>query len=251
MNLTFLGSGSAFTVGENNYHSNILLEANGEKLLIDCGSDCRFSLFENNLTHRDINHVFISHLHADHEGGLEWLAFTRKFDHDCEKPNLYICDTLAADLWDHVLSGGLSSVEGHVDLNSYFNVCLLHENKTFFWNGIDIKLIPTLHCMCGSKVMPTYGLFFSLNGSVIWITGDTKFIPDLQMEYYKKADIIFHDCETNEERTNVHSHYEDLLTLPKEIKKKIWLYHFNPGSLPDAIQGGFQGFVQKGQVFYF
>jgi len=29
----------------------------------------------------------------------------------------------------------------------------------------------------------------------------------------------------------VHAHYDELLTLPK---KKMWLYHYGPGPLPDA-----------------
>ncbi len=40
MKLTFIGTGSAFTVGGDNFHSNMILESNThEKMLIDCGSD--------------------------------------------------------------------------------------------------------------------------------------------------------------------------------------------------------------------
>ena len=41
--LTFLGSGSAFTIEDDNFQSNLLLEdlATGKKLLIDCGSNIR------------------------------------------------------------------------------------------------------------------------------------------------------------------------------------------------------------------
>jgi hypothetical protein len=31
----------------------------------------------------------------------------------------------------------------------------------------------------------------------------------------------------------------------------MWLYHYNPGHLPDARADGFRGFVKKGQVFDF
>src|SRR5690348_15307225 len=48
MKLIFIGSGSAFTVAEHNYNSNMLLidSNNAEKLLIDCGSDARHALNE-------------------------------------------------------------------------------------------------------------------------------------------------------------------------------------------------------------
>ena len=39
MRLTFLGTGSAFTM--QNFQSNMLLEDGGRRLLIDCGGDVR------------------------------------------------------------------------------------------------------------------------------------------------------------------------------------------------------------------
>jgi ribonuclease BN (tRNA processing enzyme) len=77
MKITFIGSGSAFTT--NNYHSNILITSNNKNLLIDCGSDARFALKEAGYSFNDIDGIFVSHLHADHIGGLEWLGLTNKF----------------------------------------------------------------------------------------------------------------------------------------------------------------------------
>lgn len=71
MKLIFLGTGSAFTIGASNFHSNMILEDDHKnQLLIDCGSDARFSLHEQGFSHRHITDVYISHLHADHAGVL-------------------------------------------------------------------------------------------------------------------------------------------------------------------------------------
>jgi ribonuclease BN (tRNA processing enzyme) len=249
--LRFLGTGAAFTVGSGNYQSSMILEYDNQKLLIDCGSDTRFSLFDQNLTHRDILSVFVSHLHSDHVGGLEWLAFKTKFDKHCERPNLFIADTLVGPIWNNVLSGGLSSLENcQAALDTYFNVHII-KNNSFVWNSLPISLVPTRHFKSNSIIMPTYGLFFSINGTKIWISNDTQFTPDELKEYYETADIIFHDCETTETKTHVHAHYSELVTLSPNIKKKMLLYDYNPGPLPDAAQDGFKGFVKKGQVFTF
>src|SRR5689334_19296795 len=112
MKLLFLGSGSAFTVGTHNYHSNMLLESEcGDRLLIDCGSDIRFSLYELGLSHKNIQDVYVSHLHADHVGGLESVAAKTKFEPECQKVNLHVPKKLAGDLWNKVLSGSLSSLQ--------------------------------------------------------------------------------------------------------------------------------------------
>lgn len=251
MKLLFLGAGSAFTLDKANFHSNMLLLAdNGEKLLIDCGSDARFSLFEQGYTYKDISDVYISHLHADHAGGLEWLAFSTKFDPSCQKPTLHIHKTLAPSLWQNVLYGGLSSISGEVvNLSSFFNVNTIKMDKGFHWQNIYLQLVQMLHVPKAFSIAYSYGVFFTVNRKTIFITTDTQFSPHLYEYYYKNADLIFHDCETALVPSTVHSHYQELCTLPDDIKSKIWLYHYNSGEKPDAKSDGFLGFVAKGQVF--
>jgi len=253
MKLIFIGSGSAFTVGSNNYHSNMLLQnAEGQNLLIDCGSDARLALHELGLCHRDIHDVYISHLHADHVGGLEWLAFTTKFDNGCTKPNLYINASLVDPLWDSVLAGGLSSLQAEIaTLETYFNVHPIKDNASFTWHNVELHTLQTMHILAGYTIMPSYGLIFTANDLKIFITTDTQFSPHQMEDFYALSDVIFHDCETAGNKSRVHAHYDELLTLPLNIKKKMWLYHYNPGDLPDPVKDGFRGFVKKGQVFDF
>ena len=90
MKLLFLGVSSALSVGDKKYQSNMLIKSSTNRhLLIDCGTDIRHSLYEQGVSHSTIDAVYISHLHADHVGGLEWLSFSKVFiDH--KKPGLYI-----------------------------------------------------------------------------------------------------------------------------------------------------------------
>lgn len=44
MKITFLGSGSAFVTGKENYHSNILIEENSSKMLYDAGTSINDAL---------------------------------------------------------------------------------------------------------------------------------------------------------------------------------------------------------------
>ncbi len=252
MKLTFLGTGSAFTVS-GNYHSNMILESDTKKiLLIDCGSDARHALNELGLSYRDIHSVYISHLHADHVGGLEWLAFTAKFDPAIQKPNLFISEHLVRDLWDKTLSGGLSSIQDEVvTLSSFFHVHAVKEQGFFNWEKTKFTLIQTLHVMSGHAILPSYGLMFAANDSNVFITTDTQYRPHQIHDFYDSANIIFQDCETSETKSHVHAHYDELVTLPEHIKEKMWLYHYNPCKLPDAARDGFRGFVQKGQCFDF
>jgi ribonuclease BN (tRNA processing enzyme) len=249
--LLFLGSGSAFTVGDGNFHSNILLTSDrGSQLLIDCGSDIRFSLHAAQLSYRDITDIYISHLHSDHVGGLEYIGINRRFDPQCDRPHLYLNQAIAADIWEHTLAGGMRSIHQEITtLETFFDPHPLSES--FTWNTLTFQLVQMLHVHNGVFPMPTYGLFFGLNGTRIFISSDTQLCIQQNRDYYEQADLIFHDCETSRNHSPVHANYEQLLTLPAEIRRKMWLYGYQPGVLPNATHDGFCGFVKQGQSFEF
>ncbi len=251
MKLTFLGSGSAFTVGTSNFHSNILLinELNN-KLLIDCGSDIRFSLYKAGYSYVDITDIYISHLHSDHAGGLEYIGLSTQFDTRCEKPNLYLSKDIAATLWSNYLSGAMSIIEGDLaDINTFFCIKSIDSDRSFLWQQIKFNLVKVMHVDGKYLVMPSYGLFFNTGQNQVFITTDTKFCSNWSEDYYKHATLIFQDCEISTKKTPVHAHYDELVTLPDHIKIKMWLYGYQPGPLPSAKKDGFNGFVECGQTF--
>ncbi|MGB6301320.1 MAG: MBL fold metallo-hydrolase [Rivularia sp. (in: cyanobacteria)] len=251
--LLFLGSGSAFTVGTDNYQSNMLLIGDtGKKLLIDCGSDIRYSLYKEGFSYLDITDIYISHSHADHIGGLEYIGFSSKFDPRCEKPRLYLDKEMMGNLWNNSLSGGMKYIENKiVTLEEFFQPVKIDEDKVFSWENIKFNTIKLIHVNSGSVVIPSYGLFFEVNGIKIFLTTDTQMNWDSLKKYYLQADIIFQDCETAKFPSGVHAHYQELLNIPLSIKNKMWLYHYHPGELPNAKKDGFCGFVERGQEFDF
>jgi len=248
MILKFLGSGSAFSM--TNYQTNMLLIKGKEKLLIDAGSDIRFSLKDAGMSYKDITEVYISHLHADHAGGLEYLAFCRYFDPSCEKTDLWISKALEESIWQNTLSGGLGSIQNKImKLSDYFNVIAINQNETIHWNNILITPIQVVHIMDGFSIRPCFGLRIKTKTKTIFITTDTQFNPNQIKDFYASADLIFQDCETTPFKSGVHAHYTELLTLPENIRKKMWLCHYQDGPLPDSKKDGFKGFIVKGQEF--
>lgn len=252
MRFIFLGSGSAFISDPDNYQSNMLVQSPaGKFLLIDCGADARRSLHALGLDHRDISNVYLSHLHADHAGGLEWLAFARKFDgQHCSKPNLYLSQHLVSPLWENTLSGGLTSLSNEpASLSAYFQVHSVADGQSFEWEGIHFQLIKNKHILSPYADMPSYGLFFQVNDHWILLTTDSQFQPEFLLPYYQQATLIFQDCELYAKPSRVHANYQQLKTLAPAIKAKMWLYHYDGPELPNAQADGFRGFVKPRQQF--
>jgi ribonuclease BN (tRNA processing enzyme) len=271
MKLTVLGAGSAFSM--NQYQSNFLLDFDGYKMLFDCGSDIRWAMHDVKLGVNDIDGIYISHLHADHIGGLEWVALNRFFNKSLPKVDLYISEYLVDDLWSDCLKGGLSTYQGAVlGLNDYFNVIVIPENGTIplhkivgldhDYLGWDLTPVQTVHVMSGYKIMPSFGILLKRNKEIkdkvntLYITADTQYSPYQIRDFYAQADLILEDCETANFKSHVHAHYEDLNKLEIEFKNKMWLYHYNdqPWGAADfdamqqmAKHDGFLGFLMPRQ----
>lgn len=247
MQMQFIGSGSAFVNKDVNYQSNVLFTKNGRNLLVDCGSDARHALADLGYKPTDIHDVFITHYHADHIGSLEWLAFCTFFNPEAPKPVLYVTsEEFARGLWE-AIKPGLSSIEfENVNLSTFFDVH--YTDDKFTWNGVEFEVVQTVHTLNNNVYNLSYGLSFMLNGRRAWFSGDTQFAPNQYKKLLQGADIIFHDCETSPFESSVHCHYQKMLELKPEIKEKMWLYHYD-GKPFDAVEEGFAGFVERGQIF--
>lgn len=263
MELTFIGCGGAFA-GPDQYQTNAVIKCDDKYMMIDCGSDARHALNDQIINLSEIDAVYISHLHADHIGGIEWLAFCTYFNPSLGRLTLYCNADVMNSLWFNSLRGGLDSIEGKVmDLTDYFECRPIADNCQFKWRDIAFKPVQTVHVMAGRKIVHSYGLLIESpprpgcnRNWVTFYTADTQFCPNQIRAFYERADIIFQDCETTPYKSGVHAHIDDLKTLPPEIKEKMWLMHYAPFdklTMDDmqkvARDAGFVGFVVKGQTF--
>jgi ribonuclease BN (tRNA processing enzyme) len=258
MKIQFLGVGSAFCSSKY-YQSNAVVHSDsGKKFMIDCGGDARFSMAEAGLTYKDIDTLYVSHCHADHIGGIEFLGFCRFFDKSTQKPKLHCERNLMKELWENSLRGGMECYEGKVlNLTDFFDCNPFDINTDFEWEGIRFTPVQTVHVMSGYKIVNSFGLIIEQlkDGKPdpkykrVFFTTDTQFCPSQLLKFYDGVDLVFHDCETAGYKSGVHASYENLATLPDSQKNKMWLYHYNNEPKQIPTQDGFLGFAQKGQTF--
>ena len=288
MELLFLGSGSAFVSADENYQSNILITKRNcveqqqtgnllmtdppqietklvnvgtKRLLFDAGTTIQESLLNQELKVEDIDSIFISHNHADHNGGMEYIGFKRFFG-TCpfgkNIPKLYGNVEVIKELWKHSLKAGMSSMQGQRNtLSTYFKVNKIAPNKMFNFYRTAMEPIQTVHVVDDKRIVPSYGLMIPgevLDGK-IFITGDTQFAPNQMITYYQNSILIFQDCEFADYPNSVHAQFHQLCELSSTIKEKMWLYHYmlNDKTLEElenlVLKNGFAGLVKRGQEF--
>ena len=88
-------------------------------------------------------------------------------------------------------------------------------------------MVKTIHVRNGKLLLPSYGLFFSLEKTKIFITTDIQFFLHRYADYYQEADLILHYCETDKTKPGVHAHFQQLMNINPAIKSKMWLYHYS------------------------
>jgi ribonuclease BN (tRNA processing enzyme) len=239
--IQFLGTGNGLFNDPGNYHSILTVTHGKDRLFIDCGSDFQHALYAAGLTHTDVKHLYISHIHSDHAGGLEWLGFANAFYGAGSRIRLYCVDEVHHNLNAMLTPSMKASIQ---TMNLYgiaacFNV--QSANKGFKVGAIKCTPIKTLHVNAFDNLY-SYGLFIEIGVKSILFTSDTQFNPDLFMPYYEKADIILHDCSTSPVKYPAHAHITELGSLSDSIKQKMYLYHYGPGR-PSINHLGFKGYA--------
>jgi ribonuclease BN (tRNA processing enzyme) len=265
LSLFFLGTGSAFT--KTNFQTNLLVIKGKDHILIDCGSLCSRALKKYGQSIKNIDNFHITHSHADHTGGLEEAAFMNMYGAN-KTLNMYITPEYRDILWEDTLKGGLSYSE-------YSNGSTLTFNDYFKLRPLKVLSVaegsprPLYETYCGSinlKVFRTihvpnrrggWNETFNSTGVVIddrvVFTGDTIFdkeLLDWLCVRFPKTEAIFHDCQMF--KGGVHASYDELLTLPAEMRKKIFLCHYSDirkGFTPR--RDGFAGFAIPGIYYVF
>ncbi len=260
LSLFFLGTGNAFT--KTAFQTNLLIIKGQDHLLVDCGTLCSYA-FENMYNGRitDVKNLLLTHPHADHIGGVEELALAGKYITK-RLVNLVITDKFKKCLWEESLKGGIQySEEGVMTFDDYFNQIkpVRIQKKPFEMfetnvGSINIKLFRTRHVTTRKNSLKhsqiSYGLIID---DRILFTADTQFNPGqlkFLLDKYKNIEVIFHDCDVMGYSRGVHAAYDELVTLPKEIKAKTYLSHYSEAvSTIDALVDGFAG-LAKHWVYY-
>lgn len=244
LQIQMIGTGSAFS--KKYFNNNALIYSNGFTLLLDCGATAPRALHALDVSLDRIDGILISHIHADHVGGLEEFAFRLKYTYQ-KRIKLFVPVPVLSLLWNHCLRGGLeNAAEGLDSLNDYFDVvALAPETAVELFPGLSVRLIPTKH-------IPGKPSFSMLLNDKVFYSADTQFDYSLLVHLYEtgQCEYILHDCQFASPG-HVHASLDELLTLPEPVQKQVLLMHYDDAKDSYSGKTGHMTFIEQHRLYEF
>ncbi|MEK4230860.1 MBL fold metallo-hydrolase [Solibacillus sp. FSL H8-0538] len=222
-----LGVGGAFT--SRFYHNNFIVQIAGKNLLIDAGTTLRYSLNEAKFELKEINLIFITHLHFDHFGGLEELLLKGYWNfvdgqHQPLHPTLIMHPNQYDELISHLTPGLINQ---QMKLEDFCQIVFADEQNVIHQDSFTVKLINTtgLHI----EDMASYALQITeqQTGKNILYSADIKQLSQSYFTNYinEKTVAIFQD--TSFFGNGVHATLEEVLAYyPEQSHSLLFAMHY-------------------------
>ncbi|MEP3046475.1 MAG: MBL fold metallo-hydrolase [Roseibium sp.] len=194
--LVILGSkgGPAIRLGGPSPTSS-LIEIGGRRCVIDCGLGVTRGLVEAGVTLKDLDLIFITHMHSDHVLELGPLLHTAWTSGLSTKVKVY-GPTELIDYWDGFLSSMRYDIdlriedEGRPDFHDLIDIHLLQEGDVLIGSDeLKVKALRVDH----PPVVDCYALRFETTDWSVVLSGDTAYFPPLS-EFAKDCDLLVHEA---------------------------------------------------------
>lgn len=192
MRVTLLGTGTPFPNVER-FGSAFLVEAAGKKLLFDCGRGIVIRLTQAGVSPKDIDGLFLTHLHSDHVVGIPDLWLSGWFlGRDRPLPMLgpsgtrsmaqHLVQAFAFDIRVRQAAPDPLSAKG-VEINAKE----VGQGEIYDDGLTRVSAFLVDH----GTVKPAFGYRVDSAGHSVVISGDTKFCQNL-VDFAKGADCLIH-----------------------------------------------------------
>jgi ribonuclease BN (tRNA processing enzyme) len=223
LELTFLGTGSAFTI-DGKYWGSILVNNN---ILLDCSPIVVPHFKKLGLDLTMIEHIFITHFHGDHYLGLPFLLLDYAYLTAPKKPLIIIGPSGIKDKVTHVselaFSGLFEKLRDKIELE------YLELSGPGVYSTIGNQRFEAHSMSHGTH--PSYGYKLTVGNKTLAYTGDTDLcqgVSDLAAD----ADILIIELSNPDKDVPGHMSLEKLARLHEQLSPDLKIILNHVGHIP-------------------
>lgn len=250
MKITILGTGS-FYANKERSGAAYLLEADGKKILIDCGPGALFRLSQIGVKPEDIDYVFISHFHADHTSDLFAFQMRFRLNEFFGTKKLEKLPTIYGPNGIKNFTKKLSHVYQLYAFENWSEIKYENLRKKIRLGNIIVKAFKTKHTAFDVSAK-AYSLRFEFEGKSFVFSGDS--VKDVGVEKASKNANLF-ICDASYLKGKANQAHMDTWEIGEIAKasnvEKVILTHFYPNTegvdMVSEVKEKFSGEVISGQ----
>ena len=238
-----IGVGSYSTIRD--FYTNTMLDIDGRRIFIDAPAylhkQVAWHQEHGELAYgfEDYNEVILTHMHADHAGGLEELCWHQLYQTQ-DRIKLYAPDWMLEDAWRTVEPANRYSFRGDPNGDAeppyWPPPGAVRTALDWFFEPIELANPHdfgdfVLHRHVTRHLPKTSALKFDFGDFKFGMSSDTGFYPDL-IEWLDECDVVLHEVLFGPHKLlggdlrNIHTTVDQLLTLPESFQRKTYLYHY-------------------------
>lgn len=230
--VTFLGSGDAFSAG-GKHQAGYLLQAEDSSTLLDCGVTTLKSLKTHNIDADIVDRVLISHLHGDHFGGLPFLFLEYLYEKHRQRPLEIVGPPgTEARVWD--LFRAMYKETSAKPLTFEPRFVELQPSQTAEFGPLRVEPFRVPH----QEREISLGYRVHLHGRSVLYSGDTGWSEEL-IRYSENTDLFICECCYFETRLPIHLDYPRLAQEQHRFQsRRLILTHLGREVLskPDQVE---------------
>ena len=225
MKLQFLGSGDAFGSG-GRFNTCMLVETEQSAFLIDCGASSLIAMKRFGVVPNTISTMLITHLHADHFGGIPFFLLDAQFFAKRTTPLTIagppgIKQRVPAAM--EIFFPGSSATKQRFDLT-------IIELEPGVSTELDSMQV-TPFVVDQDSVAPFFAYRIEVEGRILAYSGDTEWRDEL-IDVGRNADVFICEAYFYEKLVRMHLDFKTLEKHLPEIKpKRLILTHMNDDML--------------------
>ncbi len=210
MQITVLGNSGPYP-GPGSTCSGYLLEADGIKILLDCGCGV-LSELQKKCSLQELDAVILSHLHADHMSDMLVMRYALMLEEREHALPVYMPNQPESEAW--LLNGC-----------KYFDTIEINYKKYYTLGNLKIFFTPVMHPVLA------YAVRVEKHGKALVYSGDTMYDENL-IDFATNADLFVCDAAFSEKEhwpEAPHASAKQAAIMAQKAKvKRLMLTHFSP-----------------------